>query len=294
MYTSHPTAFDFHRPETLDDAIRLLGEDADAKVIAGGHSLLPVMKLRLSNPTALVDLGGIAGLDRIEQEGDQLTIGALATHAAVAASETVRSACPVLAETAGLIGDRQVRNRGTIGGSLAHADPGADYPTVVTALEATVMVVGPDGERDIPAGNFVTGVFDCALGACELVAAVRVPVTAPGTGAAYVKHRHPASRYAVAGAAAVVALEGGTCSRARLVIGGAAGRPVAVPVDGLVGQAPTEDAIRAATAGVGEALGDTLSDMYASSEYRRHLASVLARRALSAAAARATGGGGTA
>jgi carbon-monoxide dehydrogenase medium subunit len=287
MYTTHPTAFDFHRPETLDDAIRLLGEDEDAKVIAGGHSLLPAMKLRLSNPSALVDLGGIAGLDEIEREDGHLMIGALATHAAVAASETVRSASPVLAETAGLIGDRQVRNRGTIGGSLAHADPGADYPTVVTALEATVMIVGPGGQREIPAGNFVTGVFDCALGSCELVAAVRVPVTAAGTGAAYVKHRHPASRYAVAGAAAVVALEGGTCSRARLVIGGATGTPLVVPVDGLVGQAPTEEAIGAATAGVGEALADTLSDTYASAEYRRHLAGVLARRALASAAARA-------
>ena len=216
-----------------------------------------------------------------------LTIGALATHASVAASETVRSACPVLVETAELIGDRQVRNRGTIGGSLAHADPGADYPSVVTALEATIVAVGRGGEREIPAAEFFTGVFDTALGADELVTAVRVQRTPEGTGAAYMKHAHPASGYSVAAAAAVVALDGGTCSRARLVIGGATGMPVAVPVDGLVGQAPSEDAIAAATTGVDAALGDALGDTYASPEYRRHLGGVMARRALAKAAERA-------
>jgi aerobic carbon-monoxide dehydrogenase medium subunit len=287
MYPSHPTAFELHRPETLDEAIRLLGDDADAKVLAGGHSLLPAMKLRLSAPSALVDLGRISGLDGIERVGDRLIIGALATHATVAASETVRSACPVLAETAAHIGDRQVRNRGTIGGSLAHADPGADYPTVVTALEATIVAFGPEGEREIPAGDFFTGVFDTALGAGEVVTSVRVLVTEAGTGAAYVKHQHPASGYAVVGACAIVALEGGTCTRARLVIGGATGMPVVVSVDGLVGQRPTEDALAAATGGVGDALADALGDTYASAEYRRHLGRVLARRALADAAARA-------
>jgi carbon-monoxide dehydrogenase medium subunit len=287
MYTTHPSVFELHQPETLDEAIRLLAENGDTKAIAGGHSLLPAMKLRVSAPSTLVDLGRIAGLDGIEQEDDRLTIGALATHAAVAASETVRSACPVVAETAGLIGDRQVRNRGTIGGSVAHADPGADYPTVVTALEATIVVVGPEGERGIPAREFFTGIFDTALGQGDVVTAVRIPVTATGTGAAYLKHAHPASGYAVAGAAAVVALEGGTCSRARLVIGGAAGTPVTVAIDGLVGHAPSDDAIAGATAGVAEALGDLLSDTYASADYRRHLAGVLARRALAAAADRA-------
>jgi aerobic carbon-monoxide dehydrogenase medium subunit len=287
MYTTYPTAFELERPETLDEAIRLLRDGPDTKVIAGGHSLLPAMKLRLTAPTVLVDLGRIAGLDGIELDGDRLTIGALATHAAVAASETVRSACPVLAEAAGQIGDRQVRNRGTIGGSIAHADPGADYPTVITALEATVVAAGPDGEREIPAAEFFTGVFDTALGTGELVKAVRIPPTAPGTGAAYLKHPHPASGYSVVGAAAVVTLEGGTCSRARLIIGGAAGAPVTIPVDGLVGQALSEESIAAATAGVPDALGDALGDTYASAEYRRHLAGVLARRALAAAAGRA-------
>jgi carbon-monoxide dehydrogenase medium subunit len=287
MYPSHPTAFEFERPESLDEAIRLLSNGEDTKVIAGGHSLLPAMKLHLTAPALLVDIGRIAGLDGIERNDDGLTIGALATHATVAASETVRSACPVLAEMAGLIGDRQVRNRGTIGGSLAHADPGADYPTVVTALEATIVAVGLDGEREIPAGDFFTGVFDTALRSGELVTQVRIPLAASGTGASYRKHHHPASGYAVVGAAAVVGVDGGTCSRARLVIGGATGAPVVVPVEGLVGQPPSEDAIAAATAGVGAALGEPLSDTYASADYRRHLAGVLARRALAVAASRA-------
>jgi carbon-monoxide dehydrogenase medium subunit len=286
MYIAHPPAFDLHTPETLDEAIRILGENGDTKVIAGGHSLLPAMKLRLASASTLVDLGRIAGLDGIEQDGDTVTIGAMATHVAVASSRTVRTACPVLAETAGLIGDLQVRNRGTIGGSIAHADPGADYPTVVTALEATIVVRGPGGEREIAAGDFFTGVFATALEPGEIITSVRVPATPAGTGAAYVKHGHPASGYAVAAAAAVVAVDAGTCSAARLVVGGATGTPVTIPVDGLVGQAPSEDAIAAATTGVPGALGDALGDAYASPEYRQHLGGVLARRALAAAAGR--------
>ena len=287
MYTAHPTTFELHRPETLDEAIRLLGDEGDTKVIAGGHSLLPAMKLRLSMPSALVDIGRIPGLDEISQEGDTLVIGALTTHATVASSEAVRSACPVIAETAALIGDRQVRNRGTIGGSVAHADPGADYPTILSALEATIVATGPGGERQIAAPEFFTGVFTTALQPEEIVTAVRIPATPGGTGAAYLKHKHPASGYAVVGAAAVVSLEGGTCSRARLVIGGATGTPVAIPIDSLIGQAPSAEAITEATAGIAAAIGDAIGDTYASAEYRRHLGGVLGRRAIAAAAERA-------
>lgn len=287
MYTTHPAPFELHRPETLDEAVRLLAADADAKALAGGHSLLPAMKLRLASPSALVDLSRIAGLDGIALDGDLLVIGSRATHASVAASQTVRSSCPVLAEAAGLIGDRQVRNRGTIGGSLAHADPGADYPTVVTALGATIALTGPGGDREIAAAELATGVFTTALAQGELITSVRIPVTPSGTGAAYVKHRHPASGYAVASAAAVVALDAGSCTGATLVVGGASGMPVSVPVSGLVGTPVTGEAIEAATTGVGEALGDTLGDAYASPEYRRHLGGVVARRALAAAASRA-------
>jgi carbon-monoxide dehydrogenase medium subunit len=245
------------------------------------------MKLRVASPSTLVDLGGIPGLEGIELEGDELVIGARTTHAAVAASEIVRSSCPVLAETASGIGDLQVRNRGTIGGSLAHADPAADYPTVVSALGATVLTASSGGGRSLAAAAFPTGVFETALEPGELITAVRVPVTPAGTGAAYVKHAHPASGYAVVGAAAVVTLGDGTCVAARLVVGGVAGTPVAVSVDDLVGTDPTPDAIAAATTGVADAFGDGLSDAYASGEYRRHLAGVLARRALTAAVSRA-------
>lgn len=287
MYSTHPAPFELHRPATLEEAVSLLAADADAKALAGGHSLLPAMKLRLASPSALVDLSRIAGLDGIALDGDELVIGARTTHAAVASSDVVRAACPVLAEAAGMIGDRQVRNRGTIGGSLGHADPGADYPTVVSALGATVVATGPGGERTIAAADLITGVFTTSLAQGELITSVRVPATPAGTGTAYVKHAHPASGYAVASAAAVVALAAGSCVAATLVVGGASGIPVTVSVDGLVGGALTDDAVAAATAEVGAALPDTLGDAYASPDYRRHLAGVVARRALAAAAARA-------
>jgi carbon-monoxide dehydrogenase medium subunit len=287
MYPTHPTTFELHRPQTLDEALGLLGADRDARPLAGGHSLLPAMKLRLASPSTLVDLGRVPGLDGIALEGDELVIGARTTHAAVAASEAVRSACPVLAEAAAGIGDLQVRNRGTIGGSLAHADPAADYPTVVSALGATVVTAASGGGRVLSAAELPTGVFETALEPGELITAVRVPVTRSGTGAAYVKHAHPASGYAVVGAAAVVTLQGGACSAARVVVGGVAATPVVVPIEGLVGVKPTSDTIASATAEVADVVGAGLSDAYASGEYRRHLAGVLVRRAVAAAAARA-------
>jgi carbon-monoxide dehydrogenase medium subunit len=290
MYTTRPAEFTYHRPTSVDEAVSLLAELDDARPLAGGHSLLPAMKIRFSTPAALVDLGSIAGLDSIERDGDGIRIGALATHASVAASAAVRAGCPVLAEAASLIGDRQVRNRGTIGGSLAHADPGADYPTVVKALGATVAAVGPGGPREIAAGDFFTGIFTTALEPGELVTSVRVPVTEGGTGGAYVKHKHPASGYAVAAVAAVVTVDGGTCTRARVVVGGVTG----VPVDAdeaaakLEGSPVSHEAIAAAAAEVRAALGDAIGDTYASAAYRTHLAAVLARRALKTAFERAS------
>jgi carbon-monoxide dehydrogenase medium subunit len=259
MYTTRPAPFTYHRAASVDEAVSLLAELDDARPLAGGHSLLPTMKVRLSTPAALVDIGSIPGLAAIERDGDGIRIGALATHVAVSASELVRSECPVLAETAGLIGDRQVRNRGTIGGSIAHADPGADYPTVVTALEATITAVGPGGSRELAADGFFTGLFTTALEPGELVTSVRVPAV---KGAAYVKHKHPASGFAVVGVAA---------TRTRIVVGGVTGTPVVVET---VEQLP-------------EALADAMGDSYASADYRRHLASVLARRALATALERA-------
>jgi carbon-monoxide dehydrogenase medium subunit len=286
MYTQRPAEFDYHRPTSLDEAIGLLAEHADARPLAGGHSLLPLMKLRFAEPRAIVDLGRIPGLDGIEQDGDSLRIGALATHASVAASDLVRSQCRVLATTAEGIGDRQVRNRGTIGGSLAHADPGADYPTVTKALGATIVATGSGGEREIAADDFFTGVFTTSLEQGELVTSVRVPVVGPGTGAAYEKHRNPASGYAVVGIAVVVKVEGGKCTAARLVVGGVTGTPehATAAAEVMIGIAPVDEAaIAAAAEKVPEALAGAVGDTYASAEYRVHLAQVLARRAITAA-----------
>ena len=286
MYTMRPAEFEYHRPTSLDEAISLLGEVEGSRAIAGGHSLLPMMKLRLANPPALVDLGGIPGLDGISGNGG-LTIGALATHASVAASEVAIGIAPVIPETAALIGDRQVRNCGTMGGSVAHADPGADYPTVLKALGATITATGRNGEREIAADDFFRGMFATALEPGELVTSVKVPATAAGTGAAYLKHAHPASRYAVVGVAAVVTVENGSCTSARLTVGGLTAPPVDAAVESLVGGPGSEEAIAAAAEKVPESLPDAAGDTYASGEYRKHLATVLAKRALREAFERA-------
>jgi carbon-monoxide dehydrogenase medium subunit len=286
MYTMRPAKFEYHRPTSLDEAISLLGEVEGSRAIAGGHSLLPMMKLRLANPSALVDLGGIPGLDAISGNGD-LTIGALATHASVAASEVAIGIAPVVPETAAQIGDRQVRNCGTMGGSVAHADPGADYPTVLKALGATITATGKDGEREIAADDFFRGMFATALEPGELVTSVKVPATGAGAGAAYLKHAHPASRYAVVGVTAVVTVENGSCTSARLTVGGLTAPPVDVAAESLVGSPGSEEAIAAAADQVPESLPDATGDTYASGEYRKHLATVLAKRALREAFARA-------
>src|SRR5919106_1686524 len=244
MYTMRPAEFTYHRPASLDEAISLLGELEDSRPLAGGHSLLPLMKLRLVTPAALVDLGRIPGLGEISGNGG-LTIGALATHAEVAGSTVAIGISPVLPEAAALIGDRQVRTRGTLGGSVAHADPAADYPTVLKALGANITATGKGGEREIAADDFFRGIFTTALEAGELVTSVNVPAMPAGTGAAYVKHRHPASSYAVVGVAAVVTVEGGTCTQARLTVGGVTAPPVhaRAAAEALIGGPGSDEAI---------------------------------------------------
>jgi aerobic carbon-monoxide dehydrogenase medium subunit len=286
MYTQLPAEFEYRRAASVEEAVGLLAEEGDARPLAGGHSLLPMMKLRLAEPRTIVDIGLIPGLDAIEPDGDTIRIGALATHASVAASDLVRSQCPVVAATAAGIGDLQVRNRGTIGGSLAHADPGADYPTVMKALGASIVAAGPDGRREIAADEFFTGVFTTSLAQGELVTAVKVPVVGPGAGAAYVKHGHPASGYAVAAVAALVEMREGKCTAARLVVGGVTGTPehATTAAQATIGMAPVDEAALAAAAGkVPESLSSAVGDAYASGEYRVHLATVLAKRALTAA-----------
>lgn len=282
-----PSNFDYHRPGSLDEAIGLLRDLKDAKLLAGGHSLIPAMKLRAAQPTAVVDIGRLPGLAGIGDSGDSLRIGALTTHAAVADSETARAGCPLLAEAAAAIGDIQVRNRGTLGGSLAHADPGADYPAAMLALGAEITVIGPGGERTLAAADFFVDLFTTALAETEVITSVRVPKAAGG---AYLKHRHPASSYAVVGAAARVELDGGgQVSACALGIGGVVGKAVLAEeaAAALVGGPADPERIAAAAGKVAASLGDPLGDLYASGEFRCHLAGVYGKRALTLAAERA-------
>ena len=286
----YPNTFDYHRPGSLAAAAALLQGDPEARLLAGGHSLLPAMKLRLATPSALVDLAQVPGLAGITSGPGVLSIGALTTHAAVAESAQVQSSCPLLAETAAHIGDQQVRNRGTIGGSLGHADPAADYPTALLALGATVETGGALSRR-IPIADFFRGLFTTVLERGEIVTAVHVPVYGPGTGGAYLKHRHPASSFAVVGVAATVTLAAGVCSRVSLAIGGASANPVRAKAAeaALEGEWLSDGAIAAAAARVAAAITRPTGDLYASADFRLHLAGVLARRALKEAAARAGG-----
>lgn len=283
----HTAPFDYQRPATLDEAFSLLAAEG-ARPLAGGHSLIPAMKLRVSHPATLVDISRLPGLSGIESGGDGVKIGALVTHEAVAGSAEIARSCPMLAETARHIGDAQVRARGTIGGSLAHADPAADYPTTLLALGAAIEATSAAGSREIAAGDFFVDIFTTALDTGELITSVTVPSMAAGSGGAYLKHRHPASSYAVAGAAAVVMVDGGSITGASLAIGGVVGKPVSVDISGIVGRAPTADAWAEASVNVASALANPLGDTYASGEFRVHLAGVLAKRALAVAAERAS------
>lgn len=281
---------DYYQPTTVQEAIKYLSKHKGAKILAGGHSLLPAMKLRLAAPSALVDIGRVKELAGITASATSLKIGALTTHATIAASAEVKAACPILAEAAAQIGDLQVRNRGTIGGSLAHADPGADLPTVILALGATLAAMGPKGEREIAADKFFTDMLTTALKKDEVLTAITVPVLRAGTGSAYLKHRHQASGYAVAGVAALVEVKGGQVASATLAVGGVTANPVRASAaeKALIGQKADEAAVASASAKVPNAITDPVGDSYASEEYRVHLATVLARRALTQAIQRAT------
>lgn len=285
----YPASFEYHRPKNLKEALQLLKKKKDAKLLAGGHSLLPAMKLRVAAPGALVDIGRLKGLDAIKVGKTSIKLGSLATHAAIAGSKEIGKSCPVLAEAAGLIGDIQVRNRGTIGGSLAHADPASDYPTVILALEAQLTAEGSRGKRKIEAKKFFLDLFTTALKDSEILTEVSVPVMKSGQGGAYVKHRHPASSYAVVGVAALVTLKKDAVSAVRVVVGGATPNPVVCEgvSEVLVGEKPSAKLLSEAANRVAESIEFPLGDLYASGEYRTHLASVLAKRALEQAVKRA-------
>src|SRR5436309_2761461 len=199
----YPAQFEYFRPTTIDEAVKLLAQHGeDAKLLAGGHSLIPAMKLRLARPKAVVDLGRISNLSYIREANGRLAIGAMTTHGEIGASSLLRSRCPLLPETASHIGDMQVRNKGTIGGSLAHADPAADWPAAILALDAELEIVGPRGPRTVPAARFFVDLLQTAIGAGEILSEIRVPATRRSV--AYVKTEQKASGFALTGVAAVI------------------------------------------------------------------------------------------
>ena len=278
--------FEYRKAGSIADAVRLLSENPDAKLLAGGHSLIPLMRFRLARPEVVIDIGGIDGLRGIRISDGTINIGALTTHAEIANSADVQQANGLLAEAAGGIGDPAVRNRGTIGGNLAHADPASDWATVLTALGATVSVQGPTGSRTIAVGDFVEDAFATALAADELITTVSVPVLAANQRAEYAKMAHPASFYAVVGGAVVVTMDGDRCTAASVAVGGLTPRPVkaAAVEQALSGTTLTMDSIADATSRLSEDLSaagvDIIGDVYASADFRSQVAPVEVKHAL--------------
>jgi aerobic carbon-monoxide dehydrogenase medium subunit len=288
MYASD---FNYYRAGSVAEAGDLLRKNPGAKLLAGGHSLIPLLKLRLAAPPALIDIGRIAELKGVTVKDGTVRIGALTTHADLAASAALREHCPALAEAAAQVGDPAVRNRGTIGGNVAHADPASDLPTVLTALNARFAVTGPNGTRTVEASGFFKGMMATALGDHDLLIAIEIPARVKGQGMAYVKFSHPASRYAVIGVAATLSVAGGKCTAAAVAVGGLVPRPVrAAGVEkALGGQALSGETIAKAAGQVSQDLGiDILGDIYASAEYRQAVAPVWVKRALTLASSRAT------
>ncbi len=281
-----PAAFDYKRATSVDDALRLLGEHGDdAKLLAGGHSLIPMMKLRLAAPAVLIDIAGIPNLDQIDTASDPMTIGALTKHAKLAASDELRNKAPALWDAANDLGDPQVRNRGTIGGASAHGDPSADYPAVLQALEATFTIAGKSGTRELTAGEFFRGMFETALDPAELLTKIAFKA-APNS--AYAKFHHPASHYAVVGVAVALTMNGGTIDSARVAItgvGDAAFRSAGVEAALRGVNAKDADAVKAACAGAARGI-QARSDTFASGSYRAAMADVFSARAVAKAASR--------
>jgi aerobic carbon-monoxide dehydrogenase medium subunit len=283
------TPFEYHAPTTIQEALSLLAQyGGEAKILAGGHSLLPIMNLRLAQPKALIDIGKISGLSGIREETGNIVIGAMTTHYMVESSSLLKQKVPILPETAAVIGDVQVRNRGTIGGSIAHADPAGDLPAAVVALDVQLKAVGPQGERTLNGREFFVDILTTALQPDEILTEIRVPAFAARTGSAYEKFPNPASRYAIVGAAAVITVDNsGVCQKASVGLNGITGKPVAaVGVErALIGKRLSEQSILEAAAKAADGL-DPLGDIFASAPYRAHLARVFSKRALTRASAR--------
>ena len=278
-----PSPFDYDRATTLDEAVaKLAAANGGAKLIAGGHSLVPLMKLRLAEPKVLIDISRIAGLAGIREDNGRIEIGAGTVHHDVAVSALLRRECPAVAEAAEAIGDQQVRNRGTVGGSLAHADPAADYPAAMLALDAEMRIKGPRGWRTAKATEFFRDLFTSDLGADEILAGITLR---PARASAYCKLFQRASHFAIVGVAAALEVGNGKVQSARIAVTGVG--PTAVRLtrveQALAGQRASREALAAATKDAGAEVRVVSSDLHASEDYRRAMISVFARRALEAA-----------
>ena len=284
-----PSPFDYYAPKTLRKAVSLLNEHEDAKVLAGGHSLIPLMKLRFAAPQVVIDLGRVPGLSRIRITDGTIRIGALTTHHTIESNARLRRICPLLTETAAEIGDAQVRNRGTLGGSIVHADPAADWPAALLALNAEFETTGPDGSRTTPAADFFVEILTTAIQDGEILTQVKIPEPSDHSSGAYVKMHQSASGFAIAGVAAQLTLNGGNIAAVAVGVTGVAPVPYRATAveEALVGQPANEATIEAAAARAADGVEDFNEDHHASADYRKHLASVFARRALIAAADRA-------
>ena len=280
-----PQAVDYKRAGSVSEAISLLAENPDAKILAGGHSLIPAMKLRLNSPSLLIDIARIAELRFIKVGDGAVAIGAASTHYDIISNADIQSRYLAMIEAGEVIGDTQIRNMGTLGGSIAHADPSADWPGVLLALNATVKVEGAGGTREIAAADFFTGFFSTALEEGEIVTEIHIPEPVAGSNSSYQKFVQPASRFAIVGCAAAVVINNGLISEARVAFNGVSGEGAfldeAVSA-ALVGKAATLETIEAAVAGAAEGI-DINEAHHASKPYRRHLAKVYAKRALAGA-----------
>ncbi len=282
--------FEYIVPASLGDAVNLLQKHAGrAKVVAGGHSLIPMMKLRLAAPEFLIDIGRIPELSYIKEDSNKIRIGALTTHHAIESSDILRRRLAALADAAGLIGDIQVRNKGTIGGSIAHADPAADYPASILAFDTTIVTLGPKGERQLPASKFFVDMMTTALEPNEIVREIQIPVKSGNVGSAYLKMAQKASGFAICGVAAVVEIDGsGAMSNVEIGVTGVGSRAFrASKTEALLkGQKPAANAIKAACEKASDGV-IALDDIHASADYRLDLARIFARRAVQAAVERA-------
>jgi carbon-monoxide dehydrogenase medium subunit len=277
--------FDYVRAHTLDEALTLLAQNEDAKILAGGHSLIPAMKLRLAMPPMLIDIARIKDLSYIREESGQIRIGAMTTHYELESSDLLKEICPLLPECAGHIGDVQVRNCGTIGGSVAHSDPAGDWPAAIIALNAEMIAASKNGERSIKADDFFVELMTTALEPGEILREIRINKPTGRTGQAYVKMHHPASGFAVVGVAANLTLDGnGGCQNASIGITGVSSKAYrATAVESALTGSKVDDQTTATAAAHAADGVDINGDLFASEDYRRHLAQVFTKRAIAAA-----------